>query len=649
MRVPGRRDWKAIQWDYDWILAQTGDTCPYYLTRQEIQLILPILQFIGWSQRWKSDIGTPIDKDVIDALKGNLEYKLMADGDCEGDPCDDGCREYLPSVSFIEYFPNDPFRTPLHVPPGYSVPPWYNNPLIPLPGVLPTDAMVNGLAVIAPNLPLSGFPYARVHFSGEGELEIEFVQVPAGGLAIIDVDDDPTKITIVETSSDLIDTVGIAGVLAALGFDVEDANIVDTHIVEIHIDGEGDHFVDINFIPNVGGETLIGFGGGIRRISLCGLSEPGDFMPCCPEPTQQRYTDEGILEQSYDGGATYQERRDQDPRFNGPTLPPLTSSEGDIRRCEAANNVVGYLESAANQLIADGSAWSGLTALLSAIAGVVVFLLSVISAGALTPLLLGLTAALIAAGITAFEAAMTTAVYEELVCIVFCHCPEDGNFSEANWQSIKADILTNMTGIAATYLHDTINAFGPVGLINASRTGVAFGAECDECDCADEWCYVMDFTADDFDFVRVTSTGDNHGVWTTGVGWETTDAVNTMTTPDGAHRMAYIQLSGLAETVYTRILVEYDYVRGSFDSGALSGHFVALGGINKINIPFNEMVDGSGQQSEWNGSQGGTTSIQIWLRSSRDISSPYTYDGSATIKSIRLEGTGNNPFGTDNC
>jgi len=205
---------------------------------------------------------------------------------------------------------------------------------------------------------------------------------------------------------------------------------------------------------------------------------------CTDKPTNQRYGDDGILEVSYDGGETWQDAPELDPRFNSPLASPLSTAPGQALRCEAAGNVVGYFRAMADELIADAALWATLTGLIAAIAGIAVVLLSVASAGALTPLLLGLTAALLATGQTAFQAAMTEAVYDNYLCIVYCNTPNDGVYTVASWQAIKTQISAELTGIAATFLLDTLNAAGLVGLNNASRSGIGNEGACDTCACA---------------------------------------------------------------------------------------------------------------------------------------------------------------------
>lgn len=213
-------------------------------------------------------------------------------------------------------------------------------------------------------------------------------------------------------------------------------------------------------------------------------------MGCCPEPTNQYYDDQGILQVSTDGGVIYTPATD-DPRMNSPLFPPLPIPPGDDMRCTSANNVIGLLKSNADQLASDAAAWGGITALIAAVGAIVVLLLDIATVGALTPLLLGLVAAMLSGGQTAFAAAMTEEIYGNAVCIVYCHTPDDGVYNQDAWQAIKTEIYGTITGIAGKFLGDQINAMGVAGLNNAARTGVSAGQPCDDCECSDCPCNIF--------------------------------------------------------------------------------------------------------------------------------------------------------------
>lgn len=664
-----RRDWKAISWDYDWILSFSDDTeCPYLLTEREIQALLTFLEPMAWKTRWESKLDTPIDQDVITALRDKIVDKLMRDEDCPSDPCEDGCIDYLPNSSFIRYEPNDPFRTPLLVPPGYTIIPWYTNPLIPLPGVIPTDAMVNQLSVAAPALPLSGFPRFSFEFDGRGEVEIELVNVPAGGFCLVVTDENVLNVKIVNTSSNILDILSLAGILAALGIDAEDANVVDTDVVEIDVPDVGHHRIDVTFLPNFGGETLLGFGGGLRRVTLCGPVQVVEEMylqrqspedpclieqstdggitwqeawrmdNCCDQPIYERYNEQGIKETSPDG-ETWTESRDTDPRFYPPTLPPLPGLPGEDLRCAAANNVTGFLHSAADDIIADAAIWSGVSYLLSALIGIILVVIIGATGGAATPLALGLVGALIATGSAGFAAAMTAGVYETFNCIVYCNTPDDGLYTEANWQAIKAGITSQLTGIASTFLHDNINMMGIAGLNNASRSNISEGLECDTCDCENEWCYLFDFVATEaqlgwVEWARATTGGGVSGSTWNGSGWDS-------------------ETTGAAFPFNDDMLMS---IKRSFTDSLVTSVTVNWHGGRAANFGRRvQVVKADNSIQEYNTNASTSTLTQVINQVVKEIRISIEQDGGGTTNpvitcdNVQFNGLGDNPIGVDNC
>lgn len=540
-----KKDWKAITWDQDYIKSFSDAVeCPYYLNEQEVQALLTVMEIMGWRTRWYSPSDQPIDTEWITELADGISDKLMREEDCPADPCEDGCIDYLPNSTFIRYEPNDPFRTPLLVPPGYTYIPWYTNPLIPLPGVIQTDAMVNQISVAAPALPLSGFPRFSFEFDGRGEVEIELVNVPAGGFCLIVLDENPANIKIVNTSSNLLDIASIAGILAALGFDTEDANVVDTDIVEIDVENVGHHRIDVTFLPNLGGETLLGFGGGLRRVTLCGMMEVNQEMYL----QRQSPEDDCLIEQSTDGGITWQEawRMDNccaddqttitrinnyiieestddgetwtpindDPRFTGVTLPPR---EGENAKCDAAQSTVDMITTHFAELAADVGLGASVTALLAAIIAIAAI---VVSLGTATPLVLPLAAALFYAGSSAITAALDSTVYDELFCLIFCASEADGSFTQTGWQTLlnAIDDSAIINGLAATLLRDYVALLGSVGLTNAASYNPTAEGDCSECECPH--CYDK--------YVPFLGGGIYHGVIVgTGPNYMDVQAVNT--------------------------------------------------------------------------------------------------------------------------
>lgn len=207
---------------------------------------------------------------------------MLAESSCPPGISDDGCTEYPPNVPWITYAPNSPFTSPEYLPPGYVFPPWYTNPLVPLPGVLPSDAMVNFISLpVSQNILdvlQSGLPRARVSFIGMGELEIELVKVIQGGYAMVVVDDNFLSVEFINLNA--VSLTGLQTILDLFGI-VAQGSVNNTQVIEKKFYSPGEHHVDITFLPNVGTDVILGFGGGIRRVSLCNESLVGevDYMP----------------------------------------------------------------------------------------------------------------------------------------------------------------------------------------------------------------------------------------------------------------------------------------------------------------------------------------------------------------------------------
>jgi len=187
-------------------------------------------------------------------------------------PDEDNCVNYAPSVGWIEYAPNDPYQTPDFIPDNYIVPPWYNNPGVPLPGVQPGDAMVNlvSLPIFGPIYEAFNWPRAIITTQGVGEVEIELVKVPQGGYAAITVDNQTINTQFVDLNS--LDLGAVQTLIDLLSLTIQ-AGQFNTETVELDFTDTGEHTIYIQFLPKVLDGTLVGFGGGIRRVGLCGVEE----------------------------------------------------------------------------------------------------------------------------------------------------------------------------------------------------------------------------------------------------------------------------------------------------------------------------------------------------------------------------------------
>ncbi len=332
-------------------------------------------------------------------------------------------------------------------------------------------------------------------------------------------------------------------------------------------------------------------------------------------PSNLRYdagTDE--VQFSPDGGVTWVNTPSADPRHSPAFLyPPLT---GDVR-CDAAANMVkwikDFLDSAAELLCAGATALAVLNAAIP--------LYELITGGALTLLAIVSEAAggLFTLGCSAIEAAMDSDAYDALLCVFYCNIGSDGQVTADQLAQIETDVTANLNTTAGIIVNTLLSLQGEVGLSNAGVIGGQTGI----CDCACEWCYNFSDASTLADWVAHSWDLENIATWT-GARWEEAGAVSSK---------LWISWTLSTPTVFT-------------DAGIVS------------------LFYGSGNASIWvNGA--GTfpdDGTRIWLNgaivgtpfpitvSRIDIAIAWAFNTSTLwVGEMQFSGTGDNPFGDDNC
>lgn len=92
--------------------------------------------------------------------------------------------------------------------------------------------------------------------------------------------------------------------------------------------------------------------------------------------------------------------------------------------------------------------------------------------------------------IATVRAAITSGTYDTLKCIFYCNMETDGSFTEAEWSTVRSQILSQITGIAGVFFEHLIYLIGSGGLTNMARAAAgATDADCTECcpDCSTLW------------------------------------------------------------------------------------------------------------------------------------------------------------------
>lgn len=231
--------------------------------------------------------GTDADVQRVTQQVEHIIGQLLT-GDCLGEPCpqptEPGCVE-LPAFSpSIEYFYNHPVLTPDAIAPGWDRPMWITGEgLEPLytadDALLDNSALLNFADYDA--LLSSGVPSLTLNVSGEGEIDITFLLVPLGGLAVVIVDGGANVDVVSLDLIDLTTLFTVEGLLLLLGLGVGEQSQEMVHSVDLV--GAGPHTLSIYFIPDVelASWPPLQYGGGLRNVQLCGpiIEETETVMP----------------------------------------------------------------------------------------------------------------------------------------------------------------------------------------------------------------------------------------------------------------------------------------------------------------------------------------------------------------------------------
>lgn len=191
------------------------------------------------------------------------------------------------------------------------------------------------------------------------------------------------------------------------------------------------------------------------------------------QPPGTRYnSDCDCVQATTDGGTTWVDAPGLDPRSQpGYLMPARTSSDP---RCDAAANMVnairGFLEGLDD----------GLTNFAIATAIIAAFGLLVPTLGLILALIIAVADAIFAGEISAWKAAMTDAVYDQLLCIFFRDASSDGTLTQTQFDTIYGDVGAQLPTTAGQFTQLVLSIIGQVGLNNAGTQGTET-ADCSLC------------------------------------------------------------------------------------------------------------------------------------------------------------------------
>jgi len=219
------------------------------------------------------------------------------------------------------------------------------------------------------------------------------------------------------------------------------------------------------------------------------------MMSCCGDeiPVQYRYTEDGFLQRSEDGGATWTDAPEYDPRNNSPQFPPVPGDDGDDKKCLAATGAVALIKAQVGDQLTDDMSRYTLGQLISDWTNTLIN-----SGGNIFQALVTVaTNQIFALVIATLRPALTDPVYDTLQCIIYCNMDDDATINDSQWQAIRDQITSQIGGIAGVFLEHLVYLLGAGGMTNLVRAGGAAEGDCSGCDCNEscnyEWSLFDDF------------------------------------------------------------------------------------------------------------------------------------------------------------
>jgi len=234
------------------------------------------------------------------------------------------------------------------------------------------------------------------------------------------------------------------------------------------------------------------------------------MMPCGSDNiiVISQFTPDGDFQESTDGGATYHDAPNHDPRNAVPLPPPFLPEGTEEAECTYADAIVNQFINSWINATGDGEE------LATVITGILGFLAGLLGAvGAVVAVVvLAIAASVVSGTVAAWKAAFTSAVWTRFRCNLHDNQQPDGSFTAADVDAIYARLGDEETGIVLISLQQMVAALGWQGLTVAARTGV--GSPTADCDCFDGIrVYVSPGggTEDDWDGTWLTATPVHDG------------------------------------------------------------------------------------------------------------------------------------------
>lgn len=229
--------------------------------------------------------------------------------------------------------------------------------------------------------------------------------------------------------------------------------------------------------------------------------------------------EDGVYQESDDGGITWHDAPTHDPRNRIPRIPPYPAPDVDGAKCAYADSVVNHFKDGFIDLLEEGQTAEEILGFLTAIAEAVFGPLTG-PIGWIIPALLAISTAIVAIGITAVGAAFTPEFWDELRCLILANMQDDGSFTQDNLDAIYAGVPGG--AITTVIIDSWLAAIGTTGLTNAAH--LAMGSTDADCGCSDvcgsDWIdynsvthgHIIDFD-EETGIMTVESTAGDMAFW----------------------------------------------------------------------------------------------------------------------------------------
>ena len=205
------------------------------------------------------------------------------------------------------------------------------------------------------------------------------------------------------------------------------------------------------------------------------------MMPCGDDNTilLSQFTPDGHYQTSPDGGETWSDTPERDPRNSVPLPPPYLPPDTTDESCTYADSVVNVLIEQWIHATADDENQQ------TVIDGIIGFLAGIFGAVGNIPavIVLAIAITVVAFTIAAWKAAFVTEVWDRLRCNIKDNIGEDGSFTQDNVDSIYSRIQSEETGIVQVSLAQMVAALGWQGMTIAARRG--YGSATADCSCGE--------------------------------------------------------------------------------------------------------------------------------------------------------------------